>query len=225
MPTITEKAVKTVKKIKKKVPSTTIVAPVKKVLPKLPPKVNLTISEALRIDDTQLFVLNTSSRVMPDKKRTDVLVDVMSGGEPSLVIVKDTWLPIDVTENVPREDALKSPVFRKAVQRGMLQIISTEEAEKMLATEDAIDERQRLSLRNSQEVVESAETINDESNPELKVSPQVVELMNRTMTPRDRLASLKNMQDHLTKEDLHYISIKAAKTEQKLMLWLEQKRG
>lgn len=188
-------------------------------------KTDLTVSEALRISDTQLFVLNTSGRVNPEGKRSDVLIDIsMPNGANQLVTIPDTWMPSDITDTVPRKIALNSPMFRRAIQQGLIGIISTNAAERMLMGEDAAEERRRLRLRESQEVVTDADTIDDSDQALADVSPQVIDLMSRTMAPRDRLAALKNMADTLSDKDIHYIVVKATKAESKLLAWIETLR-
>lgn len=185
----------------------------------------LTLSEALNMDDNaQLFVVNASSKLSDTGSRSDILIDIIqSNGSPTLLAIPDSWLPIDVTSVVSRWDALNSPIFRKAVANGMIKIVSTKEAERILESEDVHDERRRLTLRETEETVTTDETI-DESSSIADVSPAVVELMNRPLPPRDRLAALKNMDATLTHKDVHYIMVKAGRGESKLLGWLEGRK-
>jgi len=61
-----------------------------------------------------------------------------------------TWLPIRITDQIPRAQLLESSEFRNAVNNGLLTLISDEKARAIMSEDGAADERERLSERAKQ---------------------------------------------------------------------------
>src|SRR5690606_24951873 len=55
-----------------------------------------------------------------------------------------TWLPTDVTLQVPRTQILQSTEFRRAVQERLIALIDEETAQKLLRSEGAEEEQLRI---------------------------------------------------------------------------------
>lgn len=169
--------------------------------------------------DTQLYVVNNNKKEIDNTvHRGQIVIDISDG---SLLVIPDSWLPYDTSMVAPRDEVLKNAHFRKCVLNKMLLLVTTESAEHLLATDDADDERRRLEMRDSNENDDGREDEIKDKN----ISPNVVEIMNRSMAPRDRLATLKNIKQNLTKDDIHYIIHKAQKGETKLLNWIENIRS
>ena len=88
----------------------------------------LTIREAEKADDTQLFVLN---RIKP---RGNINITVNDDGERRTVTLPIASVPIDITTMTTKKAMLSNPDFRRLHARGAVQLVSTESAEKLFAS-------------------------------------------------------------------------------------------
>lgn len=126
-------------------------------------KVFLTLFEALRDkESSQLYVLNTSNKVNPDNKYTELLIDVtLSTGTSTLLVIPNTWIPVEVTATVPRENVLDSISFRRALSTKLICMITVEEAERIFAEneDDIIAEQRRLNNRGKEDDGGEDETV------------------------------------------------------------------
>jgi hypothetical protein len=64
------------------------------------------------------------------------------------LVIPQTWLPIDVNTMVPRQQLLQSRQFRRALNDGLIKIISEEDAQRILSTVGAEEEQERLDREN-----------------------------------------------------------------------------
>lgn len=86
----------------------------------------------------------------------------LNGSRVDLVNVMQTWLPQELTRQVPRTQLLASSEFRSAVNNNLLAMISEEDALRIRRREGASEENQRLqSLRTNQRRASAARTISD----------------------------------------------------------------
>lgn len=100
------------------------------------------------LDETQrgpLWVINTAAQSKWELQG-DILVTVpnTNGTRPDKLQIKQTWLPIDIAQLIPRERLLASTEFRSAVLEGLVTVIKREDAEALLRQEGAFEEKQRL---------------------------------------------------------------------------------
>ena len=96
------------------------------------------------IDDPSsgpIFVLNTSDKVT---RGGDVFISINVGTATRPIKVPRTWVPIEMTRTVPRKSILESVHFMEAVARGLVRIISREEAKKIEARSGYDPEMARL---------------------------------------------------------------------------------
>lgn len=146
------------------------------------------------------------------------------GLEP--VRVANTWLPLNLLEQMPRARLLGSTDFRSAVINGLLSIIDDEEAQVILSRTGSRDELERLQAEKDHlanigfpardgndsggaNIVSSS----DDGEPEDDgLSRQVRTILNRLGTePEMRtINQLRNVEDTLTDKELRQI-IKQAK--------------
>lgn len=195
---------------------------------KKPVKVSKFITLAQAISDkssTALYVMNNTGMLDAKNQRSDIIIGISnSKGVETPVVIKDTWMPVNLAVQAQRKDILSDTMFMRALEANIIRILSTTYAEKELLKPDISDEIQRLHLRDTQEILTATE------NPEAPatstgVSMHIVEIFNRIMSPRERLSILKNLSETLTDADLHYIIIKCNNTtEAKIKSFCEKLR-
>ena len=188
-------------------------------------KTVLTLSETLQSDDSQLYVVNTSSQVTDKGETTKLLLDLaLANGTSFTIDIPASWLPVDLTASANREDILNSTNFRRALADGYLQIITTEEANRILSSdrEGVRDERRRL--KNLGKDDEDGGSEESATNDEANVSGAVVALANRALGPRDKLAAVRSLENSLTEADIRYLISKATKADIKMLAFLDTLR-
>lgn len=92
-----------------------------------------------------VWVLNTASSSEYELHGT-IMVSVPKKNGPGddAMKVPETWLPVDLTSQFPKDRLLESSEFRSAVEKGFLTIISEKQARAILAQDGAKDEKRRL---------------------------------------------------------------------------------
>jgi hypothetical protein len=131
----------------------------------------LSIAEAEERDEKSLWVLNTSGDVemLPQAGEINLSVPKLNGSSSDSLFIPLTWLPVDLTDQIPRDQLLSASEFRKAVQRRIISIISSEDAASLLSRDGAEEERHRLDeLANHIRRAGAARTIAD-SGAEVRV--------------------------------------------------------
>jgi hypothetical protein len=90
-----------------------------------------------------LWALNGSADVI---QPADIVIGIpkLNGARSDSLLIPMTWLPICITEQIPRAQLLQSSEFRKAVNSRTIRIISEEQAQALLNQEGAAEERERL---------------------------------------------------------------------------------
>jgi hypothetical protein len=79
-----------------------------------------------------------------------ITVPSASGGQPDRLLIQPTWLPQELTRVIQRKRLLESVEFRQAVERGLISLISIEEAQRLLRQEGAAEEQQKIRERAAQ---------------------------------------------------------------------------
>lgn len=79
------------------------------------------------------------------ENRSQIIFVIPTGQrQQELVQIPNTWIPVDLTEQVTKRQLMESTDFRRSLRNGLLDLISDEDAEEILATEDARAEMKRL---------------------------------------------------------------------------------
>lgn len=94
----------------------------------------------------KLWVLNNAHLRQKRKLRGKIFIGIpdAAGKTTDGLVIPYTWLPIDVNTMVPRQQLLQSRQFRRAVNDGLIKIISNEDAENLLRQSGAAEEQDRL---------------------------------------------------------------------------------
>jgi hypothetical protein len=108
---------------------------------------NISLQEVIDQEKGPIWVRNRSSTSSLLETGGDIFISMMISGSARVATVPMTWLPTEMTAQFPRKAIVESPNFMEAVQKGLIDIISEEDARKILAKEGAEEERQRLAER------------------------------------------------------------------------------
>lgn len=73
-----------------------------------------------------------------------------NGGPPDRLLVPQTWLPQELTRIVGRKRLLDSAEFRSAVDRGLISLITVEDAQRLLRQDGADEEQEKIRERARQ---------------------------------------------------------------------------
>ncbi len=134
-----------------------------------------------------IWVRNTTK----GKKRGLVLMRVFEGnsGEYSTIIVPETFLPIDLVTKATRKQILQSTDFRGALQKGLLTLMTEEDALEALDRPGVTEELERLQ-RDDERSKNYSSSIYGESAP-IPQAPKLQEnqdgsvtLKNSNLNPR-----------------------------------------
>ena len=92
-----------------------------------------------------IWVRNTSSEVA--SPGGDIFISVSIAGTARVVTIASTWVPINITNQVPRKALSESPYFMEALTKGLIKAISEVDAAKILGRDGAVEEVERLAER------------------------------------------------------------------------------
>lgn len=73
-----------------------------------------------------------------------------NGGPSDKLLVPQTWLPQELTRVVGRKRLLESTEFRKAVDQGLISLITVEDAQRLLRQDGATEEQDKIRERAKQ---------------------------------------------------------------------------
>lgn len=104
-----------------------------------------TIQDIIDQEKGPIWVRNTSSEVV--SPGGDIFISVSIAGTARVVTVPSTWIPVNLTNQVPRKALTESPYFMEALTKGLIQAISETDSAKILAREGAKEEVERLAER------------------------------------------------------------------------------
>ena len=94
-----------------------------------------------------IWAINTADAHEVVRAAGDIILTVprLNGaGQPDILKVRQTWLPQNLTELVPRRQLLACTEFRRAVNSGLITLIRGSKAKALLRNDGANEERQRL---------------------------------------------------------------------------------
>lgn len=167
----------------------------------------LTIQQAR--EGELLYVLNTSGRkgIAPGNVN---FTTYNGSGQVNVVSIPVTSIPLDLTTMASKTAILDSPEFRNLLTARMLAIVSTEEAEAALNSDDAQEELRRVRhytmgddvVLSGSSVPEAAAAAQDEA----KVSGMALNIGNTADDESKVLQQLRLNKASLTVEDLKYIA-------------------
>lgn len=171
-----------------------------------------------------VFVINTSDQLNQIDEGKPVLGDIhipikTKTGESVLLLVPATWIPIDLSLFADKADIQQAARFRHMLRTKQIELISPEEAEKVLATKDAQKEQEYLNktsrVQFTTDVMAGNLTNKERDNgislakgevEKVNVSPFVADIIGRDdLSDDDRYAMLNTKADSLTKEDWNYV--------------------
>jgi hypothetical protein len=131
--------------------------------------------EELEADEKQsapIWALNSSaeSRIRTAGE-VHIGIPKTNGTKVDSLYLERTWLPVNLTEQIPREQLLKSSEFRNAIRAKLIKLITPEYAQLLNDQEGAQEERDRIEA-HKQEVYDAtaARSIQDTSTEVVAMS-------------------------------------------------------
>lgn len=155
-----------------------------------------------------LYIINATK-----PKRGELIFNCATGKSETLIKIRATWIPQDLTTQAKRDQIADSPDFRKLVISKHVHVLGQEVAINILQTEKGQAEQQRVMGSMTEESEEI--TLDTGNSTEIKivdvtkqaVDPQVMGIVGRTNSgetpPGDGLTLLRGMETR--KGDLEYI--------------------
>lgn len=109
-------------------------------------KKHLTLAELREQGPNEpIWVLNTTPDIPAIGQYADVILPIRNAtGDPSRITVGVTWLPTELTAQVPRHEIVADANFLKYLRDGTLTLVTREWAENELSRKDAKIEQARL---------------------------------------------------------------------------------
>jgi len=167
------------------------------------------------VESDHVFVYNTSNTIESNAGKRSVVVIPLD--DKRSVRVPATALPIDLTEQAPKEDFMASGYFRDTLQTGYIKICPDEEAFEILSKPenqrelmnlrkiksenlDTLFNRSQISVRNAVEAAPQVDSLASD------IDLTVLEALNRQdIDDAERLTIVKNVAESLTAKDWKYI--------------------
>lgn len=101
-----------------------------------------TLEELEAQEKGPVWVLNNTRDALEGK--VIVSIPKKNGNGADILRVPRTFLPIELTQQVPRSQLLESAEFRKTIGQKLLKLVTSEYAAVLLSTEEAKDESERI---------------------------------------------------------------------------------
>ena len=174
-----------------------------------------TIAQLTKSDSESIFALNTSIQVSKHKRSTNVSFEINYNNQIRSILVQDSWIPQDLTNQAPKSIILESPDFRAAINKGLIELVSDADALKILETEDAQIEAQRLKNKynNATKDLDAAPVMprdiisQVEADDHPNVSSMIKDLCTRDDVDAVEVYSrLKTSENTLNKEEWAYLN-------------------
>jgi hypothetical protein len=184
-----------------------------------------TIHDVRNENSFNFYVLNRATEIF--KKPTHLMIPHVSpdSGDVRTLEVPMTTNPIDLSEFATKEELLRNPELMRMIQRGVLQIVMTEEAEAMLSTphgqleQDRMmsDRMQRLSGMEPPKTDEDFRSVlppemlaknalGDLDPATMGVTPSISDAMTMPLANEaHRSAILRNLAPMMTERDRQYV--------------------
>ena len=92
-----------------------------------------------------IWVLNSSANSDAGQAgEIHIGIPKQNGTKIDPLFIPQTWLPVEVTKQIPREQLLASSEFRQSINKGLLTLIDAASAKEILAQDGAKEETVRL---------------------------------------------------------------------------------
>jgi len=91
-----------------------------------------------------IFVLNTS--LFDSGTRGTIIVNFIDGSRKRHFEVPDTFIPLCITDSIPADILLSSPDFKALLNKGVLTLVDSDQAEDFLKTDEAKEEYDAIVL-------------------------------------------------------------------------------
>ena len=103
----------------------------------------MTIAQAEKEASSSLWALNNSGGGGKQKGIINIVVRE-SSGQVNTIRIPVTNIPVDLTTQATKLAILSNPQFRRLIQGNMVQLVSMEDADRLLSTPAAQEEQKRL---------------------------------------------------------------------------------
>ncbi len=178
------------------------------------------IMDTIRKEDSiNVFVFNMTSKMEKSRaKNSNVMFTVQIGQQTTLINIPQTWVPINIGLQAPKDVLFSNSNFLKAVTQGMIKPITNDEARKFFLENDgAMEEfdsamsRQDLNAQSIEEMQEMAQMPEQENELPSGVSPTIVNLIERYNDAEDAISEseaysmVRTLESSLTKADIDYV--------------------
>jgi len=116
-------------------------------------------------NDNSVFAINNTKGAT--RGQIVIAVPRSNGVGMDAVIIPATWIPIELTIQVSKKQLMESADFRRAFARGMIKLVDSDSAIKVMETDDAREEVERLvNSQQLQRSVMTATNVDDIEIPE-----------------------------------------------------------
>lgn len=114
-------------------------------------KRELTIEEVERQpDNAPMWVINKSGEHELTKQIGELVLQIpIPDQAPEQIVLPATWLPVNLTERVPRKHLISTTILRRYYGEGLIMFITPEYAKLLNEHEGAEEEREALRMRRS----------------------------------------------------------------------------
>lgn len=162
---------------------------------------NLRVAELEDKKVTEVWCLNNT------KPRGEIALGVKSpaDGSPTLVTIPATWVPVCLTEQVPKAMLLNSPEFRRLVASSGILLVAAADVETIFDDEDVRREMHNLANRsNNTEEVAQPPAIHRE-NTNILVLDLISREKNNEINEGEEYDILLKQEESLSRDDLEYL--------------------
>lgn len=201
----------------------------------------MSLADIQRDDNPNVYVLNKSKG--PEKGQIIVSVSKENGSGEDLLIIPRTYIPVEITAQISKEQLIRSTEFRKALNTRQLVIINPDDAQAILNTKEAQIEAERIyqsSQANRNTVidlgaVETTEvdgvfggmTQNTAQGEDITFNQarilQIFNVLHEDNNQESAIASILNM-DNVTRDDLKFIYKRCDRKFKKVRAWAKERR-
>lgn len=184
----------------------------------------ITLDEALKLG--QVFVRNRT------KPKGPISLTLMHpSGKTAAINIPKTYIPIELTAQVPISLLEQSVDFRAYINSKVLELVHPNDAKSVLETKEGKAEYNKIfaskysetseKIKSRMEKIPTSGTDGNEEDEE-KPSDKVIDILIRNMKPIDTLNEFKSIEEELTDKDFRHI---ADTTGGKLRRWALKRLG
>jgi len=155
----------------------------------------------------EIWVLNQTN------PKGEIILEVKARGDNDSTVVKIpmTWVPVCLTDQVPKPMLIESPKFRSLVSNQHIRVVDPKSLDEIMVDPDVAEEIEAVRSKNNGNYVEVLpDAVKAES-----ISVFVLDLLSReetnSITEAEAKDILNNKEDELSDEDLEHL-IKSSKS-------------